>query len=229
MSNYAKNQEIREQAGFQYKERGETPTGDVDGSNKIFYTLNNPIVDSNKDGSVTIADVVVYVGEPLTSVTISAVDAVLGKITLASAPASGTPITDDYDWSNLNEAIIQQYADEAHSIVLAKISATYIIPLSETPDILVLIEKKLAAGLLLDKEYSAGGDGTEDSRGRRWIKWAQDQLKEIVSGSLLLLTSGGSTLAQASSDMSGWPDSTTKDASKEDAGGKTHFRIKKQF
>lgn len=229
MTNFVTNQEIREQAGFQYKERDES-LGDGDGSTIIFYVNNKPIVNKDYDGSVNANDVIIYIGDSRTSSTPLAVDAVLGKLTLKSAPESGTPIACDYDWSVLENSLITIYADEAHSLVLAKISKVYTLPLSETPDNLKLIEKKLAAGLLLDKEYSAGGDGTEDTRGRRWIKWAEAKLEEIVKGTLDLVDSSGNIISQKSGvGASGWPDNTTKTASEANSGGAIKFRIKKEF
>lgn len=231
MANYVTLQEIREQAGFQSKERSETlnpATGD--GSNKVFYVANKPIVDRNYSGTpVSVDDVVIYASA--SPVSVSEIDATLGKLTLASAPASGTPMTGDYDWSPMDSNVLQNYANEAHGLVIAAISEIYSLPLSETPDIIKLIEKKLAAGLILDKEYSVGGDETEDSRGRRWIKWAEEKLKEIKSGALTLCDSSGDVLTQKSAGekIEGWPDSTTEDADESDSGGEIQFRIKKQF
>jgi len=227
MSNYVTNQEVREQAGFQYKQRSES-LGDGDGVNKIFSSENNPIVDRNYSGSpVSVADVIVYVNG--TAVTVSAIDADTGKLTLALAPADGTSITVDYDWSNIEFDVIENYVDEAHALVLASIQRAYSLPLSETPDLLILIEKKLAAGLLLDKEYSVGGDETEDSRGRRWIKWAETKLAEIAKGSLQLLNSEGGLLTQNSAQVSGWPDNTTECLDEDDSGGDIPFRIEQKF
>lgn len=228
MANYVTNQEIREQAGFQYKERGEELTGAVNGSNKDFYTSNKPIVDRDYSGGVDKDDVVVYVDG--SEVSVSTVVAATGKITLDTAPSSGT-VTGDFDWTNLDDTVLTTFADEAHALVLAKISEVYSLPLSETPDVIKLIEKKLAAGLLLDKEYSVGGDETEDTRGRRWVKWAEQKLEDIISGALELLDSTGSVLSQKTTGASvaGWPDNTTKDALEKDAGGDVKFRIKKEF
>lgn len=229
MSNYVSNQEIREQAGFQSKERNES-LADGDGSTVIFYVANKPIVDSNYSGSVSISDVVVRVGTPFAISTPSAIDAASGKITLISAPADGTPVAIDYDWSILEETLITIYADEAHSLVLASVSEVYALPLSETPGLVKLIEKKLAAGLLLDKEYSAGGDGTEDTRGRRWIKWAEAKLEKIATGVLELKDSNGVVLTQKSGvGLDGFPNNKTKDLPESDSGGAIHFRISKKF
>jgi len=229
MSNYVTNQEIREQAGFQYKERSEA-LGTGDGVTVVFYVDNKPIVDKDYSGDVGTPEAVIYIEDVAGLSTPSAIEAALGKITLGAAPATAVAITVDYDWSNVEESLITLYANEAHSLVIAALSEVYTLPLSETPDLIKLIEKKLAAGLLLDKEYSAGGDGTEDTRGRRWIKWAEEKLKQIVEGTLELVDSSGVVIDQKSgAGIDGWPDENTKDESEEDSGGDIKFRIKKQF
>ena len=229
MSNYITLQEIREQAGFQFKERGETASPATgDGVNKVFYVVKTPIVDRTYSGTpVTIADVVLYI--TASPVAVSAVDAATGKITTTLAPPSGTPITTDYDWSSVDENVLQNYADEAHSLVLTAVAEVYSLPLPSTPNVLKLIEKRLAAGLILDKEYSVGGDETEDSRGRRWIKWAEQKLADIKSGALTLIDSSGTPLSQLTAEIRGYPDATTKDKSEADSGGDIIFRIKKEF
>lgn len=229
MANFVTLQEVREQAGFQFKERGES-LGTGNGSNTIFYTDRKPVVDNNYSGSVTIADLIVYVAG--TSVTISAIVASNGKITLASAPGSDAAVTGDYDWSNLEDAFVQGYLDEAHNFILSALSKSHTLTDldSDTPVILELIEKKLAAGYLLDKEYSAGGDESDDTRGRRWIKWAEQKLQEIVDGKLPLIDTAGNTVSTITGgDVDGWPGETTEDEKEADSGGAIEFRIKKKF
>ncbi|MCX6013505.1 MAG: hypothetical protein NTV30_08895 [Chloroflexi bacterium] len=228
MTNYATNQEVREQAGFQYKQRSES-LGNGDGSEWIFYVLNKPIVSRSNNGSpIGVYDVVVYVsGSP---VGVSAIDGTLGKLTLTATPASGSPITCDYDWSNLDEYVLDEYVAESHDLVNAKVGNVYTLPLSGTSSLLKLIEKKLAAGLLLDKEFSVGGDETEDSRGRRWIKWAEQKLEDISNRELQLLDSNGNLLNMLELNaISGFPDNTTKDLGEDESGGDVKFRISKEF
>jgi hypothetical protein len=229
MANYVTLQEVREQAGLQQKERGES-LGTGDGSNTIFYTGNTPVVDANYSDSVTVADLVVYVAG--TSVTISAIVASNGKITLAVAPANGAAVTGDYDWSEIEDAVVQKYLDEAHNLIISALSKSYTISDldTNTPKLLLLIEKKLAAGLMLDKEYSVGGDETEDMRGARWIKWAEKQIQDIVDGKTPLIDTNGSTVSTiVGGDVEGWPDNTTEDEDEADSGGAIKFRIKKKF
>lgn len=227
MANFVTLQEIREQSGFQYKERGES-LGEGDGSTVLFTVENKPIVDRNYSGTpVSTADIVVYVSKD--AVSVLSASPITGQLALASAPASGSPITVDYDWSPVDVTVLQHYADEAHDLVITAIAEVYSVPLSETPKMLKLIEKRLAAGLILDKEYSVGGDETEDSRGRRWVKWAEQKLEDIKSGKITLFTSAGVALSQGTAEVDGWPDDTTEDALEEDSGGDIRIRGKKEF
>lgn len=221
MANYVTNQEVREQAGFQYKELSE-----VVATAKTFYVDNKPIVDRDYDGDVDTNDIVVYAAG--SAVAISSVASATGLIVLTATPVGVTTV--DYDWSNLDDTTLITYVNEAHDYIIGKLAKVYSLPLASTPNILKLIEKRLAAGLLLDKEYSVGGDETEDSRGRRWIKWAEKKLEDIVDGKLELVDSSGNAFTQlSSSGLDGWPDDTTEDADEDDSGGAIKFRIKKKF
>jgi len=72
--------------------------GDINGSNKYFYTKHTPIADNDMDKDIDTSDVSVYAYREdtssnnitLTSLTVSSIDAYLGKIVLASAPSSNT-------------------------------------------------------------------------------------------------------------------------------------------
>jgi phage gp36-like protein len=228
MSNYVTNQEIREQAGFQCKERGES-IGTGDGSNTIFYLDHYPIVDKDYNGSVSTPEVTVYANG--TVVAVSVVVASDGKVTLVSAPATSTPVTADYDWSPIDEDTIQNYADEAHAYVLSKVGQVYSLPLTSTPKTLKLIEKRLAAGYLLDKEYSVGEEKGEDTRGKRWIKWAEDKLDQIATGELELVDDSGDLLEEVEDGgIEGWPNEDTDDTDEDEGGddGST-FKIMDKF
>ncbi len=224
---YCKIQSIREQCGFQYKERGEN-IGIGDGVNTIFYTNQKPIVDRTYSDTVTVADVKVYVNN--LEVVVSAIDPEQGKLTLASAPANGAKVTCDYDWTNIEDTLLDKYHKEATSQIDSKISILYALPLNPVPDLIKLIEKKLTAGLLLDKEYSVGEEEAENTRGRRWIKWAEEKLQMIVDKNLLLLDATNEILPQKTAGtIKGWPDDTTATTSTEESGGDICFRIGKQF
>lgn len=77
---------------------------EIDGSNTIFYVRNwegKFLADFNNDGSITTADVIVYLidsNDNETTATISAVDSDDGKITLSSAPSSDTKVYITYEW-----------------------------------------------------------------------------------------------------------------------------------
>jgi len=73
---------------------GESPTGAIDGSNKVYTTKNSPLGDKDGDGDVDTSDVVVKVAG--TAVSVSSITASSGAITLAAAPAVGATVTVDY-------------------------------------------------------------------------------------------------------------------------------------
>jgi len=79
--------------------------GTGNGSATVFYIDNYPIVDANADEVITVADVIVYVDG--TPVTVSAIDAAIGKLTLAGAPGSDTAVTADYRYSDVSETAIE--------------------------------------------------------------------------------------------------------------------------
>jgi hypothetical protein len=67
----------------------------VDGSNKDFYTQNWPLGDYDDDFSVSASDVTVtdVNGDTETSITVTSVDATIGKITTTTAPTGTLYIT----------------------------------------------------------------------------------------------------------------------------------------
>jgi len=76
----------------------ETMTGEINGSNTVFYTRFKPIADCNFDKSIDASDITVYGWEEdeegnitLTVLSVSDITPELGKVTLASAPST------DYD------------------------------------------------------------------------------------------------------------------------------------
>ncbi len=76
----------------------------LDGSNTNYYVKNwkgKYLADMNNDGSITIADVIIYQVDSNgteTTPTISAVDHDDGKITLTSAPEAGNYLYVTYEW-----------------------------------------------------------------------------------------------------------------------------------
>ncbi len=77
--------------------------------------------------------------------------------------------------TNIDETKITDAVNAAHAIVVGKIGAFYTLPLSYTPAILELIERRLAAGFLLSNEYGEQAEGTSKG-GKAKTDWAMEQL-----------------------------------------------------
>ena len=81
-----------------------TRKNSIDGSNTTFYVQNwkgKYLADSNDDGSITIADVTVYLvasDGTETEATVSSITSDEGKLVLDSAPSSGVIMYITYQW-----------------------------------------------------------------------------------------------------------------------------------
>ena len=233
MANYVSDEEVLEQAGFQDKERGEVLTGVVDGVNKIFYTSHTPIADRTYDGAVDPTDVVVYVnGAPVVVDTVVAAD---GQLTLHTAPALSAVVTGDYDWSPIYPIVVAAYHAQAHDQIQSTLAVVYALPLQSpsgpfVPPMVQLLEKRFTAGLLLDKEYSVGGDETKDNRGTNWIKEAKALLKSILDRKVQLMDASGTILTQRSAGIvAAYPDSSAADNGEADDGVDIRIKMKQRF
>jgi len=113
--------------------------------------------------------------------------------------------------ANVTDAKITAYQNAATSHIDGIISRTYTLPLTETPDILKLIERKLAAGHLLLDEYGEQAEGTSKD-GQAKVNWAEEMLRAIEGGLIRLLDSDQDVLARSEKvSMKGFPDKTEKD------------------
>lgn len=112
--------------------------------------------------------------------------------------------------TNVTDAKITTYQAAATSFIDGRISRVYSLPLDSTPDILELIERKLAAGHLLLDEYGEQAEGTSKD-GNEKVKWAEGQLELIVSGALPLIDSSTNEELEAveTYNMKGLPDDST--------------------
>jgi hypothetical protein len=115
--------------------------------------------------------------------------------------------------------------DDADSEILGALAtANYSLPLAEVPYTIRNISRILSAGFVLWEQYGYENEGT-NRNAKDKIEWAREQLKRIMDGSLLLVNPDGSTLTTTSADnVRFWPNDTTKNAEKADAGGDYKFR-----
>jgi hypothetical protein len=104
--------------------------GTGDGTIKTFTVSKTPIADSNLDGSVTISDVEVFVGDAsrkdLAAATITTVDEETGDITLDTAPAATKNVYCNYSYVFGHVAYAQDYSIDS------SLDSKSITPLSES-------------------------------------------------------------------------------------------------
>lgn len=134
----------------------------------------------------------------------------------------------------ISDAAVRAARAEAQSAINAALQGTYSVPISEpVPEVVRRATKLLAAGYLLRNEYGGGAVGT-NANGQDKINevfGTKDQpglLTQITNGSLDLVTDDGTSLATREG-VTGWPDSSTKDADVEDGGSKRFFRMGQIF
>lgn len=158
---YETKQAILVEAGLSFSVRSEGLSGAIDGSNTVFTTAHAPLSDTNYDDVISVADVVVYVdGVP---VTVAAVDATHGIITLQTAPlVSASEITADYRHCPVDDIELEKVRIEAQdhiNEVMADVDPT---PYTTVPTTVRKMVRYYAAGMLLVRNYGSatGEDGT---------------------------------------------------------------------
>ena len=166
---YATRQAIRKESGRQHRKSAERPSGVVNGTNKDFYVAKKYVVDRNDDDLFTISDVVAYVDGAAVAVT--AVNADTGLITLTAAPANGTVVTADYQFSELSDADIDEVRLEAESWLTGRVKGYVDVTVfvgtapgftpfvaGNYPRTFSTIVKLYAAALILIRDYGSGAD-----------------------------------------------------------------------
>jgi phage gp36-like protein len=128
--------------------------------------------------------------------------------------------------TNIDEAEITDAVNAAHSVVVGVVSQYYTMPLSYTPAILELIERRLAAGYLLSMQYGEQAEGTS-KEGANLTEWALEQLDKVSDGSVQLLDASDVVLARnQTAGMEGYP--LISDPDDEEAGERK-FSIDMEF
>ena len=178
---YATVQAIRESAGLLSRSENETPNGTVDGSNKSFTVKRRPIVDSDYDDDVTVADIQARVNG--SAVVVDSVDAASGTFVLHVAPTNGQKVTVDYRFSPLTDDYVGGKQQEADSWVDMKIRPYVSLPLNPIPGILSTVAEMYAAGLILTKDWGNRNDTELTSKdGFTKLKTARELLADYLQG-----------------------------------------------
>lgn len=190
---YSSYQDIREEAGHQQLSKLEALSGVIDGSNTDYYVQNPYIVDSNYNDTLDVAsvsgDVIVYDDD--VAVEVSAINAVTGLVTLASAPASGSTLLATYYHSSLSDAKVDKYRKEAIDYVQRKINGIIDFGAwtdADVPPIVKTVVRIYSAGLILIRDHGLNADTENSSKdGYKRLSTAksllQDYLDEVSSAS----------------------------------------------
>lgn len=218
--------DIRLDCGFYFEERQEA-VYDVDrvepvagdGSTTVFYTKHKPLVDVNDDGTVDEDDVVFYVNG--TAVTVSSIDAVQGKITLAVAPANNASLSVDYAWTSVADTMVTTYQTWAYGIIVSVLSKVYVMDVADTDvnalfasspaeSYLANLEVMLAGAKLLQVVYTEENDDFH-KQGLAKEKAAMSMISDIANNNVVLLDSDFVELQRTDVHMPvGYPDGSTE-------------------
>lgn len=96
------------------------------------------------------------------------------------------------DNPNISDALATGYGVQADGEINSALFEQYVLPLSETPDLIEFISRQLAAGLLLTKEY--GYEDNLSEAGRTKVKNARAMLNRIAERKLILVKSDGTAM-----------------------------------
>lgn len=93
---------------------------------------------------------------------------------------------------NITSDMVTGYITQADGEINSALFEQYVLPLSETPDLIEFISRQLAAGLLLTKEF--GYEDNLSEAGREKVRNARSQLDRIASRKLILVKSDGTAM-----------------------------------
>lgn len=179
---YSTLQDIREEAGHQHQKVQEGMTGLANGSNTEFYVSKLPLVDTNYDDAVGVTDVVVY--DDGAVVTVSSIDASIGKITLQSAPASNSVMKCTYRYSSIPDTRIEAVRDEAIDYLKKALDGVIDYSNWQTADVppsLKTFVRLFASALIMIRSYGENVDSELVSKsGYKKLGVAKSQLKEYL-------------------------------------------------
>lgn len=193
---YSSYQDIREESGHHHLAKLEDLTGATDGVNTEFYVKRTYVVDRNYNDTLDVAtasgDVVVYDDD--VAVSVSAIDANTGEITLGSAPAASSEMLATYAYSSASDALIDKRRKEAISYVQRKINGIIDFGAwqgTDVPDIVKTVVRIYAAGLILIRDQGLNTDTEETSKdGYKRLAVAKSLLGEYLEE---VMESTGST------------------------------------
>lgn len=105
--------------------------------------------------------------------------------------------------SNVTTAVVNTVIDRAESIINAKISRLYTVPVVPTPPLLTTISCDLTIYRLMTRRLFSGEQQNRSEWPDRY-KEAMELLDQIADGSLQLVDSGGVLVSQAAGGDVAW-------------------------
>jgi len=99
------------------------------------------------------------------------------------------------DSDKISDTTIDAYIADADSVINAKISDLYTLPLASTPDIINMLSRYLTIGLLYSNEYGEESQNTDKGWEKR-MNWAMNILEDIRKQKTKLVDSTGAELAR---------------------------------
>lgn len=173
---YATIQSVQEEAGLWQRELAGTPAGLVNGSNTVFVVDHKPLADNNYSDDITTADVTAYVNDA--PVTVTAVNATTGAITLAAAPASLAVVTIDYSYSSVASSYATEAIEEASEWVVDSLSEVLTIAPAAVPKQVRMLTRLYAAGLLMIRFFGLQNSEDQVDSGYAKLKLAKSLMKD---------------------------------------------------
>ena len=147
------------------------------------------------------------------------VDSIATKASDAEHYTSIYKIKDEAGFKNntfIGSDLIDRYRTEAEALSESAIAIIYQLPLASAPRIFQHIVTLYAAGLLLLKEYSLLTDTDSTKNGQKKVDRAEELLKKIADGDLILLSESNTELSKQSSNQAS--SSNAYNSSKYDKG-----------
>lgn len=201
------HESIRTEAGYQHK-HSKVSFSNSTGVSTVAYYVNtdDPIkIVPNFGTGTTIAgvsDVKVWQGLSgiaLTQLTVSSVDPEVGVVTLSTPPASGSSLIIDFASSPLPSNDIEAKRLQAESMVNQRLSLCYNLPLTPVPSMITSLASRLAAALLLIRDYGVGARSTskdgymlyEQLMGKKEVPYSDSGQGTIWVGEIGMLCSPG--------------------------------------
>lgn len=179
MQPYETKQAVLEEAGLSHRVEAEVPSGEVDGTNKVFTLANLRVSDTNYDDEVTLADLHAFVDG--VEVVIQRLDRRTSTITLAAAPGAATEFTVDYRYQSIDEGLLERIIEEAQAVVDEAMVDIDPVPYAEAPATVRKIVRFYAAGMLLIKDYGFNEDNEGTSKdGAKKVAMAEKWLDKYA-------------------------------------------------